>query len=84
MVARQNPAVIGNEAPNTFNNLGWMTDGTNLTDGNNVEAGIDLVAPNGVDAPVTGAARVVQLRLQPGARQPGARRLSDRGQLPQW
>ena len=47
--------LIGNEAPNPgLNNLGWMTDGTNLTDGNNVEAGIDRVAPDGVDAPQPG------------------------------
>lgn len=32
-----------------FDNLGWITDGNNTTDGNNVEAGVDLVAPNGVD-----------------------------------
>ena len=46
--ARSSP-LIGNEAPNTFNNLGWMTDGVNTTDGNNVQAGIDRVAPDGVD-----------------------------------
>ena len=47
--------LIGNEAPNPgMNNLGWMTNGTNLTDGNNVEAGIDRVAPDGVDAPQPG------------------------------
>jgi hypothetical protein len=44
--------LIGNEAPNTFNNLGWMTDGNSLTDGNNVEAGIDRDGTDGVDAPV--------------------------------
>ncbi len=31
-----------------------MTDGTNFTDGNANEAGIDRVAPNGVDAPQPG------------------------------
>ncbi|MEO6391140.1 MAG: M36 family metallopeptidase [Pyrinomonadaceae bacterium] len=48
--------LIGNEAPNPgLNNLGWIPDGSNVTDGNNVEAGPDLVAPNGVDAPVAGS-----------------------------
>ena len=53
--SRTNVTRIGNEAPNTGqNNLGWITDGTNITDGNNVEAGIDRVAPDGVDAPQPG------------------------------
>jgi hypothetical protein len=48
---RTNLTVIGNEAPNPgMDNLGWITDGGNITDGNNVEAGLDLVTPNGVDA----------------------------------
>ena len=37
---------IGNEAPYTFNNLGWITDGGNSTDGNNVQAGLDREFPN--------------------------------------
>lgn len=41
---------IGNEAPYTFNNNGWITDGANLTDGNAVEAGLDRDTTNGVDA----------------------------------
>lgn len=45
---------IGNEAPYTFNNLGWITDGNNSTDGNAVEAGLDRSSPNGVDAPMVG------------------------------
>ena len=32
-----------------FNNLGWIPDGVNTTTGNNVDAGLDLVAPNGID-----------------------------------
>ena len=32
-----------------FDNLGWMTDGVNTTTGNNVDAGLDIVAPNGID-----------------------------------
>lgn len=37
---------IGNEAPYNFNNLGWITDGNNTTDGNNVQAGLDRAFPN--------------------------------------
>jgi extracellular elastinolytic metalloproteinase len=32
-----------------FNNLGWLTDGVNTTTGNNVDAGLDIAAPNGID-----------------------------------
>ena len=38
--------LIGNEAPYTFNNNGWITDGGNSTDGNNVQAGLDRKLPN--------------------------------------
>lgn len=50
--------LIGNEAPYSFNNIGWIPDDGlpvrtpalgNITDGNNVETGIDRTAPNGVD-----------------------------------
>jgi len=54
-IARTNVTRVGNEAPYTFNNLGWITDGGNATDGNAVEAGVDRVAPNGVDATQAGA-----------------------------
>ena len=64
-VSRTDVTLIGNEAPNTFNSLGWMTDGANHTDGNNVEAGVDLGAPNGVDAPVVGASRVFNFAYNP-------------------
>ena len=40
---------IGNEGVYTFNNNGWISDGGNTTDGNAVESGLDLVAPDGVD-----------------------------------
>ncbi|HEV8593185.1 MAG TPA: M36 family metallopeptidase [Pyrinomonadaceae bacterium] len=50
LLTRVNVTRVGNEAPYTFNNNGWMTDGTNFTDGNNVEAGIDRDGINGVDA----------------------------------
>ena len=62
-IAAHDVTLVGNEAPNTFNNLGWMTDGTNVTDGNNVEAGIDRDGTDGVDAPFIGTARL-QPRLQ--------------------
>jgi Fungalysin metallopeptidase (M36)/FG-GAP-like repeat len=68
---RTDVTLIGNEAPNTFNNLGWITDGTNgvngHTDGNNVQAGVDLVTPDGVDAPVLGVNRVFNFDYTPGA-----------------
>jgi hypothetical protein len=68
---RTNVTLIGNEAPNTFNNLGWITDGTNgvngHTDGNNVQAGLDRVAPDGVDAPTLGTNRVFNFDYTPGA-----------------
>jgi hypothetical protein len=49
-IARTTVTLVGNEAPNTFNNLGWITDGGNTTTGNNVDAGLDLVSPDGIDA----------------------------------
>lgn len=48
-IARSTVTLIGNEPPNFFNNLGWITDGANITSGNNVRAGLDLSAPDGVD-----------------------------------
>ena len=70
LINRTDVTLIGNEPPNTFNNLGWLTDGANVTDGNNVEAGLDRVAPNGVDAPVTGVARVFSFAYNPGPGNP--------------
>jgi hypothetical protein len=55
LATRSNVTLIGNEAPNAFNNNGWVTDGANITDGNALEAGIDRDGTNGVDAPQTGA-----------------------------
>ena len=52
---RSNVTLIGNEAPYAFNTNGWITDGANITDGNNLEAGIDRDGTNGVDAPQTGS-----------------------------
>jgi hypothetical protein len=58
-VARNSFTLIGNEGPYAFNTLGWIPDtglpvrtppDPNITDGNNVEAGIDRVdGVNGVD-----------------------------------
>jgi hypothetical protein len=46
-VARTNVTTI-HEHPS--NNLGWLTDGASTTTGNNVDAGLDIVSPNGIDA----------------------------------
>jgi len=58
---RTNVTVIGNEAPYTFNNLGWINDGANgvngHTDGNNTAAGVDRDTTNGIDALVAGTNR---------------------------
>lgn len=57
-IQRTSWTLIGNEGPYSFNNIGWIPDDglpvrtpalANITDGNNVEAGIDRAAPNGVD-----------------------------------
>ena len=40
-ISRTNVTRIGNEAPYTFNQLGWIPDGSFITDGNNVQAGLD-------------------------------------------
>lgn len=57
-IARNSLTLIGNEAPYTFNDLGWIPDtglpvrtpaNNNITDGNNVETGIDRQNPNGID-----------------------------------
>lgn len=58
IIPRTNFTLVGNEAPYSFNNLGWIPDtglpvrpapNANITDGNNVEAGIDRDGTNGVD-----------------------------------
>ncbi len=57
-IARMNFTLIGNEGVYSFNDLGWIPDtglpvrtpaNPNITDGNNVETGIDRMAPTGVD-----------------------------------
>ena len=54
IISRNLRTVIGNESSNSFNNNGWITDNTNITDGNALEAGIDRDGLNGVDAPQAG------------------------------
>ncbi len=74
LISRSNVALTGNEAPNTFNNLGWITDGANgangFTDGNNVQAGLDIDGTNGVDAPVSGTSRVFNFAYIPNTDSP--------------
>lgn len=67
---RTNVTLIGNEAPNTFNNNGWITDGANITDGNAVEAGVDRNLPDGVDATVTGVSRTFSSTWNPAPGSP--------------
>ncbi|MET0753407.1 MAG: M36 family metallopeptidase [Pyrinomonadaceae bacterium] len=64
---RTDVTLVGNEGVYSFNNLGWMTDNTNVTDGNNVEAGVDRNLPNGVDATVTGTSRTFNFAYTPGS-----------------
>ncbi len=49
LINRQSFTLVGNEPPYNFNNNGWINDGENRTIGNNVEAGIDRMSPNGID-----------------------------------
>ena len=71
--ARSTVTLIGNEAPYTFNNNGWITDGGNSTIGNNTTAGLDRATPNGPDANVDGVARVFNFAANPppGSPAPG-------------
>ena len=48
-LARTSITRIGNEPPYAFNNLGWITDGVTITDGNAVQAGLDVDGTNGID-----------------------------------
>lgn len=49
-IGRTSITRIGNEAPYTFNNNGWINDGGDRTDGNAVQAGLDRDGVDGVDA----------------------------------
>ena len=42
-----------------------MTDGLNETDGNNVRAGVDLVAPDGIESTVSGSNRIFNFQYDP-------------------
>lgn len=73
LVPRTTITLIGNEAPNTFNNTGWIPDGANTTEGNNVQAGVDRVSPNGIDNVVTGSSnRVFNFTYTPSNGNAGA------------
>jgi hypothetical protein len=48
-IPRTSITKIGNEAPYTFNNLGWIADGVTITDGNAVQAGLDRDGIDGID-----------------------------------
>jgi hypothetical protein len=48
-INRTSVSRIGNEAPYTFNNNGWITDGGDRTDGNALQAGLDRDGVDGVD-----------------------------------
>ncbi|MFL6374395.1 MAG: M36 family metallopeptidase [Pyrinomonadaceae bacterium] len=74
-VSRSLVTLIGNEPPNTFNQLGWITDGGNTTAGNNVQAGLDRKLPNSsgpasdidLDGMATGSPnRVFNFAFNPG------------------
>lgn len=67
---RTNVTLIGNEAPNPGqNDLGWMTDNVNggngWTDGNNLQAGLDIDGLDGVDANLSGTGRVFSFDFNP-------------------
>jgi subtilisin-like proprotein convertase family protein len=70
-VPRQTVTLIGNEAPNTFNNNGWLNDGQTSRIGNNVHAGLDLVMPDGIDFNVTSATRTFTAAYDPATDPPG-------------
>ncbi len=69
--SRTGVTLIGNEGPLSFNNLGWMTDGTNgtdgWTDGNAVEAGLDIDGTDGIDTSgkAVGSGRVFNFSYTP-------------------
>lgn len=48
-VPRVNRTLVGNEGPLSFNANGWISNGGNRTDGNTVQAGLDIDGTNGID-----------------------------------
>ncbi len=68
-IPRTMKTLIGNEAPYTFNNNGWINDGSNTTDGNAVQAGLDRDSVNGVDtsgSPTGAPDRIFDYPFTPG------------------
>lgn len=67
-LARTTITRIGNEAPYTFNNNGWIADGVIFTVGNAVSAGLDRDAQNGIDPTgfAEGTSRVFDFPINPG------------------
>ena len=68
-IARTIVTRVGNESPYGFNNLGWIPDDRNETDGNNVEAGLDRDETPGVDeinGKAASGSRVFDFPLNPG------------------
>ena len=61
----------------------WLGAGVTVTDGNNVEAGMDIDGTNGVDPGRRHRRKHLQLCVQPGAGQSGARRCADHRRQPQ-
>ena len=49
-LTRTNRTLVGNEGVYNFNNNGWITDDTNILDGNATQAGSDIDASNGIEA----------------------------------
>ena len=49
-ISRTTVTLIGNESPNTFNNLGWITDGVNITTSGTMSTVGSILFPGGVDA----------------------------------
>jgi subtilisin-like proprotein convertase family protein len=57
-----------------FDDLGWIPDGANTTSGNNVDAGLDIASPDGIDPagrPVPAVFRVFDFPYNPAPGLPG-------------
>ena len=67
-IPRTMMTLVGNEAPYQFNNNGWISDGSNTTDGNALAAGLDRDSANGIDANgiPTGTDRTFDYPFVPG------------------
>jgi hypothetical protein len=67
-ISRSTFVLVGNEPPNTFNTLGWIPDGGNTTEGNNVAAGIG-VGGGGIE-PTVGFSRTFDFPYNPAPGNP--------------